>query len=140
MIAVAARESSAVPHKDHIIAKVGWSRRILATIQHLSKEKSDSHNRDAPMPPAKSSWKQKLRTDMIKRVDDAPTLIDPSGWKSERAATSTPQLAPVPEMQDRQLSFAESPIRYSSSSNPSSLQTPLAPMSAVIPTSVAPTG
>jgi hypothetical protein len=44
---------------------------------------------ESPETPKKQSWKdrgdnqRKVRTDMIRRMDDAPKLVNPSGWISE---------------------------------------------------------
>ncbi|KAI0827951.1 cation transport protein-domain-containing protein [Trametes gibbosa] len=40
--------------------------------------------------PAKSRGRLHLRTDMIRRVEGAPKLVDPSGWISERVSEQQP--------------------------------------------------
>ncbi|EPQ55187.1 hypothetical protein GLOTRDRAFT_111153 [Gloeophyllum trabeum ATCC 11539] len=67
----------------------------------------------------KPSSVKKLRTDMIRRMDDAPKLVDPSGWISEGRTESTlhtPARGPAvdtrevqTEGQNHQLSFADRP-------------------------------
>jgi hypothetical protein len=51
----------------------------------------------------KQSLIKKLRTDMIRRIDDAPKLVNPSGWISEGHSAvppHTPPATPVDERED----------------------------------------
>lgn len=49
----------------------------LSTVEELSEDEPTSKERKA------KSVLQKLRPDMIRRMDDAPKLVNPSGWISE---------------------------------------------------------
>ncbi|KAJ7169106.1 cation transport protein-domain-containing protein [Mycena crocata] len=73
-----------------------WSRRfstmlsrgtILSAVRETSREASLDQNEK---PKKKKSFMRKLRPDMIRRMDDPPQLINPSGWISE-GAQSQPQ-------------------------------------------------
>lgn len=48
---------------------------------------------------------RKLRPDMIRRMDDAPKLVDPSGWISE--GQSVPMMRAPTVQSTRQLAFAD---------------------------------
>lgn len=70
------RVSSKVDAPVHIVLQPWWRRLIRIAKghpsglpRHESKENGDAH--------------PKLRTDMIRRMDEAPKLVNPSGWISE---------------------------------------------------------
>ncbi|KAL0955885.1 hypothetical protein HGRIS_002083 [Hohenbuehelia grisea] len=75
----------------------------LSAVAEDSREESKEHEHSS------KNISKKLRTDMIRRVDDAPKLINPSGWISEGDRV---QLKKVPTIQPettRQLAFARTP-------------------------------
>lgn len=62
------------------------------------RSESSSDVTDPKAPRARrNSLIKKLRTDMIRRMDDAPKLVNPSGWISEGAAPRTPPASPASE-------------------------------------------
>ena len=63
-------------------------------------EKSEKREGGLFRPFSKKSLR-KLRPDMIRRMDDAPKPIDPSGWISHETATVTPHRSRAPSVATR---------------------------------------
>ncbi|KAI0036137.1 cation transport protein-domain-containing protein [Vararia minispora EC-137] len=59
-----------------------------------SPSKKHSRHRERP------DTSRKVRADMIRRVDDAPKLVDPSGWISEGPAVHDPRFKEVVEVDE----------------------------------------
>lgn len=59
----------------------GWSRRIFRWKSALSMVPEDSSGDHSRTPP-----KERLRPDMIRRMDAPPKLVNPSGWITESGA------------------------------------------------------
>ncbi|KAF5357330.1 hypothetical protein D9758_005883 [Tetrapyrgos nigripes] len=83
------------------------------------KGKDVAHPDDIEERSEKKSGSKKLRTDMIRRMDDAPKLVNPSGWISEGDRIPIQEYSPARSNSNldhnRHLSFAEpSPERRSS--------------------------
>ncbi|KAI0317188.1 cation transport protein-domain-containing protein [Amylostereum chailletii] len=141
-IVEAARKS--VPLRDvEANRSSSWRARLFSLFRRGSRLSTIAEvNEDALSTPAKGgSWKErknsghdsrKLRTDMIRRMDDAPKLVNPSGWISEgrsdpatkNVTIITPEKAaytsPPPE-DGRQLSFVDEESSRRSSGSTDSL-------------------
>ncbi|KAK7057587.1 potassium transport protein [Favolaschia claudopus] len=81
-------------------ATPGWTRRIstmlsrnspLTSVKERPESLQDGH------PKEKKSFMRKLRPEMIRRMDNPPQLINPSGWISE----GTPTRAPTPQLEEK---------------------------------------
>lgn len=89
-----------------------WPSRIAAFIRQgrgLSVVVEETEAK--PLPQEKGGHITKLRPDMIRRMDDAPKLINPSGWVSEGKATSMrrePSVASQPNSRSTQGSIKTS--------------------------------
>jgi hypothetical protein len=59
---------------------------------------------------------RKLRPDMIRRMDDAPKLIDPSGWISEGQSVPINRVSTM--QSNRQLAFADGELPAPPSASP----------------------
>ncbi|KAF7297996.1 Potassium transport protein [Mycena chlorophos] len=81
-----------------------WPLRVLSRKPGLSTvdEMSRDESRESPSveeeerPKKKKGFMKKLRPDMIRRTDNAPQLVNPSGWISEGAQTPMPSPIPPP--------------------------------------------
>ncbi|TFK74624.1 TrkH-domain-containing protein [Pluteus cervinus] len=86
-----------------------WTNRV-ASLLHPSKgqgtRQENGHSQKEP-PKRKGSIIKKLSPEMIRRMDDAPKPVNPSGWVSEPQSTR-PLKVEIPLQQDdsRRLSFA----------------------------------
>lgn len=49
---------------------------------------------------------RRLRPDMIRRIDDAPRLVNPSGWISEGRAGPTDDVRPTNQSDNREMSLS----------------------------------
>ncbi|KAK0454525.1 cation transport protein-domain-containing protein [Armillaria borealis] len=86
---------------------VPWFRRIftrnktVAVAEDGSDKASETEGRG-------NSIRKKLRTDMIRRMDDAPKRVDPNGWISQGSTIPLQRFSTVQSNQDppRHLSFA----------------------------------
>ncbi|SJK97970.1 uncharacterized protein ARMOST_01226 [Armillaria ostoyae] len=86
---------------------VPWFRRIftrnktVAVAEDGSDKASETEGRG-------NSMRKKLRTDMIRRMDDAPKRVDPNGWISQGSTIPLQRFSTVQSNQDppRHLSFA----------------------------------
>lgn len=110
-----------------------WPRRIatflrgghdLSAVTEGSAEDTNGHERNGtPLP-------RKLRTDMIRRMDDAPKLVDPNGWISEGRMVPMKRFSTIQSVQDppRHLSFADLDLDRSDLRN-GQLKSPFTPVS-----------
>ncbi|KAK0226367.1 cation transport protein-domain-containing protein [Armillaria fumosa] len=86
---------------------VPWFRRVftrnktVAVAEDGSDKASETEGRG-------NSIRKKLRTDMIRRMDDAPKRVDPNGWISQGSSIPLQRFSTVQSNQDppRHLSFA----------------------------------
>lgn len=85
-----------------------WPHRFIAffTGRHLSVEDEDQVEEEAKK--GDGTAIRKLRPDMIRRMDDAPKLVNPSGWVSEGRAPSL-----------RKGSVSSTRVQLKTSTNPS---------------------
>lgn len=95
-----------------------WSRRFaslfrkstrLSTVEELTikdspKDIDDEKSKDQ-LHSGGGGVIRKLRPDMIRRMDDAPKLVDPNGWISQGGGV--PMVQAPTALSNRQLSFAE---------------------------------
>ncbi|KZT21063.1 hypothetical protein NEOLEDRAFT_1139908 [Neolentinus lepideus HHB14362 ss-1] len=99
-------------------AVVPWHSKMVNMLRRRKRLTTARENstESPPRERAKPSSVKKLRTDMIRRMDDAPKLVDPSGWISEgrtESMVNTPNGVQVDtgeiqdENQKHQLSFAD---------------------------------
>lgn len=65
-----------------------WPHRMFAYIKGDHIELEDEDNPEAKDKKRRNGVLQKLRPDMIRRMDDAPKLVNPSGWVSENRPPS----------------------------------------------------
>ena len=69
-----------------------WWRFPFSTLLHRSATLHDEsdHETDSTRSSKKNNKNRRVRTDMIRRIDDKPKLVNPSGWISEgRMPTGT---------------------------------------------------
>ncbi|KAH8828423.1 cation transport protein-domain-containing protein [Flagelloscypha sp. PMI_526] len=67
--------------KEHVV-QLPWARRLLVKIGFTNSDASPhGHSSDEKAPGGLGSA---IRPDMIRRVNDAPKLVNPSGWISQR--------------------------------------------------------
>lgn len=117
----AAAAKSAIPHAER--PAVTWPRRLatllrvaphLSTVPESGLDDNDEHELEREHErKAKHSPLRKLRPDMIRRMDDAPKLVNPSGWISGAVPTkrfSAPQIF----TDSRRLSFANAANEFRS--------------------------
>ncbi|KAF8911487.1 cation transport protein-domain-containing protein [Gymnopilus junonius] len=91
MLELAATKKAADIIKKDIKERKPWPHRFTAS---LTGKKLKVVGKDKDVEEAKKGQKnylRKLRPDMIRRMDDAPKLINPSGWVSEGPAPSREQ-------------------------------------------------
>jgi hypothetical protein len=65
-------------------------RSVLSAVDETSREPSVDERREEK-PKKKKCFMRKLRPDMIRRMDNAPQLVDPSGWISEGVQSPNPR-------------------------------------------------
>lgn len=104
---MAARSASKLS-RDAESATQPWARRFVSLFSKntgLSTVTEDAEEEKDESKERSGGVIRKLRPDMIRRMDDAPKLVDPSGWISE--GQSVP-MNRAPTMQStRQLVFAD---------------------------------
>ncbi|EEB97032.1 hypothetical protein MPER_03732, partial [Moniliophthora perniciosa FA553] len=104
----AARESVVVPlTEEHENTK--WPRRLITLFQRergIPITKADTPSDSDEKERANGGYTKRVRTDMIRRMDDAPKLVNPSGWISEGDRIPMKRNATIQSTnQDRRLSF-----------------------------------
>lgn len=142
IVLAAARKVAAENPAANVEIPVSWTSRLaaylrrgrgsrLSTIQE-SKEEDGSNSPNKPGSAREvrnGSGSRKLRPDMIRRMDDAPQLVNPSGWISEgrsdplKVVSIEPpqrQAPPAQNGQPRQLSFVDELVPESSQQSESS--------------------
>jgi len=84
--AAAAKKAASIINED-IKKHKPWPHRFIAFFsgRHLSVEDEEQVGEEVKK---ESGVIRKLRPDMIRRMDDAPKLVNPSGWLSEGKAPS----------------------------------------------------
>lgn len=65
-----------------------WPHRMFAYLKGDHIELEDEDEPEAKEKTRRNGVLQKLRPDMIRRMDDAPKLVNPSGWVSENRPPS----------------------------------------------------
>ncbi|ESK97349.1 potassium transporter [Moniliophthora roreri MCA 2997] len=104
----AARESVAVPFTEER-KNTKWPRRLISFFYRergipIMKEDTQSDHDEKER--ANGGSTKRVRTDMIRRMDDAPKLVNPSGWISEGDRIPMKRNATIQSTsQDRRLSF-----------------------------------
>lgn len=79
-----------------------WHHRIFAFFQGRHISVIDEENAGEDLKRKESAGgSRKLRPDMIRRMDDAPKLVNPSGWVSEGPQTATRITLPTPQIIER---------------------------------------
>ncbi|KAJ3861901.1 cation transport protein-domain-containing protein [Lentinula novae-zelandiae] len=81
----ASKEVSAPNVSEERSAVVRWCRLFVSLLNSSKKERLPTTRQDSTESFGEKGRKtsKKLRTDMIRRMDDAPKLVNPSGWISE---------------------------------------------------------
>ncbi|KAJ4483156.1 cation transport protein-domain-containing protein [Lentinula lateritia] len=81
----ASKEVSAPNVSEERSAVVRWCRLFVSLLNSSKKERLPTTRQDSTESLGEKGRKtsKKLRTDMIRRMDDAPKLVNPSGWISE---------------------------------------------------------
>ncbi|PIL33508.1 transporter [Ganoderma sinense ZZ0214-1] len=72
-----------------------WWQRILSHFRLPWKTRLRSYSDAIAQEPGKSRGRYQLRPEMIRRVEEAPKLVDPSGWISE-GISEQPSKSPTP--------------------------------------------
>lgn len=115
------RIAAGLESDKEVIVIPWWKQAILSALSRKSSRSDDqiSADDDSSTKESKRAGGTRLRTDMIRRMDDAPKLVTPSGFLSEGRMTTVPEnpqaerdpskLAPPPSPA-RQLVFAERPM------------------------------
>ncbi|KAK7036416.1 hypothetical protein VNI00_011613 [Paramarasmius palmivorus] len=104
--AAAASESVAVPYSEK---NTHWARRLVSFLHRergipVTEDSDESDHDDKER--ANTGHTKRVRTDMIRRMDDAPKLVNPSGWISEGDRIPMKRHATIQSAtQDRRLSF-----------------------------------
>lgn len=86
---------------------VPWFRRIFSRNKTVAVAE-DGSDKASETEERGNSIRKKLRTDMIRRMDDAPKRVDPNGWISQGSTIPLQRFSTVQSNQDppRHLSFA----------------------------------
>ena len=139
--------TDSITNQDHSNSS-SWSRRILGIINNRSGSQGAKHKsvpdeqkqqrqesvklkneKDKQTNGNGGGFAKRVRTDMIRRMDDAPKLVNPSGWISEGDRIPMKRYGTVHSTnqgQDRRLSFA-TPAMVESRSAPSTRRFVCAP-------------
>lgn len=129
IVAAAARRDTLSALDTQVESPKTWRSRISTLLRRGSglsdvEEKTDEEDTVTPTKNGSARERKgggnesrKLRPDMIRRMDDAPKLVNPSGWISEGRPDPMNAVAEdgsqPPAEPTRQLAFAEDPKRRS---------------------------